>query len=159
MTKAEAVTMGKTLVRGGMTIDKAMETVKSLYNSNGNGILDVESEQEIKSSLGGKLGREVHLTEHIREWISETKGNFSISDAYRDISSVTSVTNRNLYRVIINRLCNVDKIIQRVGNKDGQFRRVQKNIEKIDWLDATDDHLKLYIRLNYMNTHLPFLRT
>lgn len=155
MTKQEVIEVGRSLVRGGMTVEKALTHVVTLYNSNGNRLLDPESKEEIRVQLKIKTGREAHLTEHIRDWVMSTKGIFSVTEAFKDLQSVTNVTNRNLYRVIMNRLCK-EELVERVGSKDGQFRLKDKTINRINIMDAIAEPINILWPFQieeYVNTY------
>jgi hypothetical protein len=86
--------------------------------------------------------REFSLTHEIEKWVSVTNGNFSVTECYNELQGVTGVTKRNNYRVILNRLKDRG-IIQRSGDKDGVFRRVDNICDEIDWLTASTDPVKI----------------
>lgn len=86
--------------------------------------------------------REINLTHEIEKWVSVTSGNFSVTDCYTELQGVTGITKRNNYRVILNRLKDRG-IIQRVGDRDGVFRRVDDVAEEIDWFNAATNALDI----------------
>ncbi|MEF9426962.1 MAG: DnaB helicase C-terminal domain-containing protein [Candidatus Mariimomonas ferrooxydans] len=74
-------------------------------------------------------------------------GVFSITDCYNELQSVTGVTNRNNYRVILNRLKRKG-IIERSGNKDGIFRKVNDEAEDIDYKNADVKEININLPFN-----------
>lgn len=103
-------------------------------------------EQDIKTKILSAIKRQQHrtinVTEEIEKWISVTEGAFSITDCFRELQGVTGVTNRNNYRVILHRLKGRG-IIERYGNKDGIFRKVNDKAEDIDFLSADTNEIKI----------------
>ncbi len=82
-------------------------------------------------------GRERTLTEQVREWASVTKGNFLVTDCYRDLHIVTK-SNKAAVRVTLGRLVE-EGIIERIIGKHGQYRRIEGDCEKMDWKNASMD--------------------
>jgi hypothetical protein len=124
------------LVKGGMYRDE-MQQVLEIFAQNCNPPFSLDIAQEkIKSAIQRAERKERNITEEVREWVSVTNGNFSVTNAYH------CVTNRNIedrakIRVILNRLVE-QGLIERVGNKDGIFRKKETEINEIDW-EACDD--------------------
>lgn len=95
---------------------------------------------KIDSALKRIEKREINITETVERWVSVTNGNFSVTDCYNELQTVTGVTDRNIYRVILNRLKSKG-IIDKAGQRDGVFRRIDTHVEEIDWLSADDESI------------------
>lgn len=114
-----------------------------------------EIQAKILSAIKRQERREVGLTRALEGWVSVTNGNFSVTDAYQELQTITGVTDRNKYRVILNRL--KDRcLIEKAGDKDGIFRRVVNECEEIDFLNASTDvfHIAWPFQIEkYVKTH------
>lgn len=86
-----------------------------------------------------------NLTAQIREWINLTKHNFSITDLYQDLTFITS-KDRPTVTVILNRLIK-EGLIERAGNKHGIYRRIENDVETIDFMNADVKTLPLWMPL------------
>jgi hypothetical protein len=95
-----------------------------------------EVEDKIKSALNRAERRDRNLTEEIRQYINLTTGYITLADLYSTLQILTKEEKNNV-SVIMHRLCK-DSIIERFGNKNGQFRRINKDIEIINWLEADE---------------------
>ena len=78
--------------------------------------------------------QKTNLTAQIRDWISITNGNFSITDLLQTLTFITK-QDRPTVTVIINRLIK-DGLIERVGKANGIYRRVEKDLNKMDYMNA-----------------------
>jgi hypothetical protein len=92
----------------------------------------------------GKIKRaKKNLTGQIREWISITSGNFSITDLLQTITMITK-EDRVKVTVIINRLIK-EGLIERVGNKHGVYRRVENECEVMDFINADIESVPIWL--------------
>ncbi|MCE5248819.1 replicative DNA helicase [bacterium] len=79
------------------------------------------------------------LADQIREWIDVTKGEFIVTDCYKDLHLVTKRDKDNC-RKILSRLCD-EGMIEPCGIRRGHFRRIEGECERIDWKSADEDVL------------------
>lgn len=100
-----------------------------------------EARLKIQSAIERAARREVSLAEEVREWVLSSSGVFLSSDIdlCRQVSSRDE--KKNISK-ILSRLCD-EGIIEKYGNRNGQFRRVDTELEKIDFLNASNDALDL----------------
>jgi archaellum biogenesis ATPase FlaH len=93
-----------------------------------------ETKAKIKSAFKRTERKKIALTAEIKEFVSVTNGYFSVTEAYQSITSVTP-KDRAKVRVVLNRLVK-DGVLERHGNRDGIFRRVENETEAIDFMTA-----------------------
>lgn len=72
-----------------------------------------------------------NLAEEVRQFVVSTNGHFLSTDVHRELGVSTRVHKKNVSE-ILRRLIN-DGLIERYGNKNGCFRLIDKNLEKIEW--------------------------
>jgi hypothetical protein len=94
----------------------------------------------IRHGLVRRLKR--NLTEEIREWVMTTPGNFLTTNVNKELG-LTTRDNMKKVAVILGRL-EKEGIIQKWGDQRGHYRRVDSDLEPIDWRSATTDtvHIK-----------------
>lgn len=83
-------------------------------------------------------------TDIVRLFVSETEGVFCYRDIWEHLD-VKSDTGRTTLRQVMKRLVG-EGLVERVTGKDGFFRRIQADIEEIDWQHA--DSTKI-LKVNY----------
>lgn len=81
--------------------------------------------------------KERNLSEEVREWVNLTNGFFSLADSYNTLHLLTKQEKANC-QVIMHRLLK-ERLIERVGNKNGHFRKVDSDCEVMPWQDANDN--------------------
>ena len=86
---------------------------------------------------------ERNMSDEVKEFIESTEGYFSSTEIHKGLQVSTKKDLRNV-STILGRLCK-DGIIDRVGKKNGQFRKLNSAIEVIDWQNAEIDPLNLHI--------------
>jgi hypothetical protein len=77
----------------------------------------------------------------LRTGYSVTDGYFSVTDCSKALQSVTD-SEQTTFRVILHRLSKRG-IIEKHGNKDGVYRRINDDIESLDWQNAEINPLNL----------------
>jgi len=92
----------------------------------------VDTQLKVRSAIERAKRKERRLTQEIRDWVSVTNGNISVTLAYQELQIVTSEEKAKA-RVIFKRLCDDEKLIERVGEMDGWYRLKQTKIEEMEW--------------------------
>jgi len=95
---------------------------------------------KIESAFKRSFDREKVSMHEVREWVRITNGNFSITNAIQDLTIITKEAKQKL-RVYLNRLVNDEGMIERVGNRDGVFRRIQTELNVIDIYNVETTYL------------------
>ncbi len=103
--------------------------------------------------LTGGKHRDVSLSREVDKWISLTDGDFSLTECYTALQNLKSLTNtytKNNLHQIFHRLSKKGTI-QKSGNKNGVYRRVDDAAEEIDWWNAESKPLALKFPLDVLD--------
>jgi hypothetical protein len=98
---------------------------------------------KIRSAEKRATSRDRNLTMEIREWVLTTSGNFLTTDVYSG-QHLTTREEKKKATVVLGRLVK-DGVIERTGNRNGQFRRVESECEEMDYLNAQSDALNIWL--------------
>jgi hypothetical protein len=84
-----------------------------------------------------------NITTLITEYLEIVEGYFSTDDCCRALN-LTSAKERNAVRVALHRFvkCNT---LERYGKKEGVFRRPQRKLERIDFINVNRNFINLQI--------------
>ena len=107
-----------------------------------------ENAEWSKAKVESAMKRHVseNLAENVKNWVIDTSGHFFGHDIDKDLNLSTTIDKGNRSK-ILSRLIK-DGIIQRVGNKNGCFRRVEAELDEMDWRNAkTGDYYDLKMPL------------
>jgi len=100
---------------------------------------------KIKSALDRAERKERNLTEDLRRWIDLTSAYFSLTEAYDPLQILTS--QKNTVHQIMHRFCK-DGYVERHPNKNGIYRRIDREIEFMDFANADiENHIDLSLPL------------
>ncbi len=132
------------LVKGGMPDNEILQTLVPLASACKPPFPLDELEAKILSAIKRQEHREFNLTREVERYISVTDGDFSVTECDKALQSMTGVTirDKSTIRQIFKRLKDAGKI-QKVGSKDGVYRRLDDVAEEIDWFSASMDPLKI----------------
>jgi hypothetical protein len=129
------------LAKGGMPVKEMTQLIEYLNLSWG----DTPDYKWISETIEGakkqNFKREKSVTEAIEEWVSVTDGYFSVTACFNVLHSVTN-SNQTTFRGTLLRLAKRG-IIEKHGNKDGVYRRINNEIEPLDWQNAEINPLNL----------------
>lgn len=105
-----------------------------------------EAKEKILSAVQRAQRRDSNLTADIREWVLSSSGIFLSSDVAKchHLSSRSELQNLSN---ILNRLRD-EGLIEKYGNKRGQFRTIDQDEEEIDFLSADTTPINLRLPLN-----------
>lgn len=122
------------LIKGGMPESEISQVLKNLIISWGENPDDKWILEKIESAKKRNFKRETSITEAIEEWVSVTNGYFSVTDCFNALQSVTK-SNPTTFRGTLLRLAKRG-VIEKHGNKDGVYRKLNNEIEPLDWRNA-----------------------
>jgi len=140
-------TIANTLIRSGHDPEFIRESLRRIISTWGE-----RDEVWINTKIKSAMKRQGHdnLSEDIREWVLSSSGVFVSSDVVRDLDLSSRVVRKNSSK-ILGRLVD-EGLIERVGKKNGQFRRVETSIELMDWKSAeTENYYGLKMPLGLHN--------
>lgn len=130
-----------TLVKGGMPDDEIFQVLANLIISWGEKPDPKWIYQKIESAKKRSDRRSGDVTKTIEEWIGVTDGFFSVTDCRQALQTVTD-SDQTTFRVILHRLSKRG-IIEKHGQKDGVYRRIDTEVEPLDWMNADTTPLPL----------------
>lgn len=138
--------VANTLLRGGMPGARATQVLEILGKNCNPPFDKAELDTKISSAMKRKNTRESKLSDDIREWISSSNGVFSSQNVINELHLSSHAEKRNA-RNILGRLIK-EGLIERHGNKAGQYRIIDSNINIMDFTGPKPDPLKIYLPLD-----------
>ena len=135
--------IGNCLFKGGMDSDNILKCLYFIGSNCNPPFPEKEIKAKIESVLKRAGNQNRNLTAEVREWVSATWGNITATEA---IQSATNATfeDRKKIRVILGRLVN-EGTLERVPNKNGVYRKVDNEVEAIDFLNADTETVDLLL--------------
>ncbi len=125
------------LVKGGMPQEEIQQYLRVIASKACNPPYpERDISVKIQSAMKRLQRRERNLAEEVREWVLVTDGYFLVTDSYKELQIVTR-EERNAVKVYLSRL-KAEGIIEKYGNKRGQYRKVESECDAIDWQTADD---------------------
>jgi hypothetical protein len=100
---------------------------------------EVESVLQSAFQRGNKADR--NLAADVRDWVLSTNGNFLSTEIYSCLQLSTRDDRKNV-SIALKRLAD-EGVIERYGNKNGCFRRIETELEPLDWRNADTNPLSL----------------
>jgi hypothetical protein len=132
-------------VRGGLEPEFTREVLIRLINSWGEHD-EKWVEQKIKSAFERTERKERNLAEEVREWVMSTSGNFMSTDVHKSLNLSTRVDMKNVSEIFAR--MRKEGLIARVGDKNGCFRKIDQDVEAIDFINVQDEEFKLFFPFN-----------
>lgn len=128
------------MVKGGSPPQAIQETLRALCSS-----WNEQDEDwiraKVESALKRGLKRERNLSEEVGNWVDVTTGNFLITEVYMALQLNTKAERGNV-TTILSRL--KDKgVIERYGNKNGSYRKVDSDCQTINWRDFDEEEVEI----------------
>ena len=95
---------------------------------------------EIKNSKNNGIS----TYDEILNYIETTEGEFSLKDVCEMTNIDNSKKGKNKASAVLSRLVK-ESIIERVGKKNGHFRKIDTELDEIDWMNASDDSVDMWL--------------
>ena len=131
------------LVKGGMPDYEISQVIHNLAKQCG--FSEDEASIKVRSALDRADKKERNLQADVREFVDVSTGSFDLHSIYINLNLKERKEKKNVSDAL-SRLCK-DGIIERVGNKNGCYRKVDKTIEYIDFLNADDSEFEIAMPL------------
>jgi len=119
------------LVKGKMQIHNIQKTLQLLAQKCDPPFSPKEANEKIKSALERAEKKEINLTEEVKEFVLSTSGHFLSTEVYSCLQLSTRHQKKNV-STIMKRLVE-EGLIEKYGNKNGHWRKIEQDIETIDW--------------------------
>jgi hypothetical protein len=87
-----------------------------------------------------------NLIDKVREWLQNSDGVFNYQELARDLQIIKNLKALQNLRKILSRLTK-DEVIERVGLKSGNYRRIENEVEFLDWAAASTDEYEIRLPL------------
>lgn len=134
------------LAKSRMPASEMLQTLEMIVKGWGENPDPKWIQAKVESAIKRAETRDRNLTQDVREWVSVTNGDFSVTDALQTLQAGASVTNRDTIRQILHRMWK-DGLIEKAGSRDGVYRRVDTDIEVMDIFNAPTDEFELFMPL------------
>lgn len=131
-----------TLARGGEDMGIAFQVLVNLGKTCNP---PMTNERELRTIFESAFKRQEdknrNLTAEIQEWVSVTSGYFAVTSCYNALHCVTK-TEKATVRQALNRL-KQQGIIEKFGTKDGEYRRIDPELQPLDLMIEDDTKLQV----------------
>jgi len=143
---SDMFTLANALIKAGMQPQDVRKYLDFVVKKS-DGIFDPAEHNDtwittkIQSAMGRKDERERNLAQEIRDWVLTSKGVFTSSDIYSALV-LQNRSEKNKLSVYLGRLLD-EKLIERAGERNGQFRRIEKEYEVMDLTKEVGGYLPI----------------
>lgn len=128
------------LVKGGAKPEEISQILQSIMLSWGEHD-DKWVQTKIESALKRAERKERNLADEVKDWVCLQSGYFLSTECQQSLQLSTREDKKNL-SIILKRLCD-QRVIERYGEKSGSFRKIETEIELINWENADDSIIPL----------------
>lgn len=131
------------LVKGGCEIPLIEQVAYIIARNSLPPFPENEIRLKIDSALKRAENRERNLSAEIRDWVLTTEGNFMTTDVHRELQ-LTTRDHMKAAVMALSRLCEgKNPLIEKHGNKRGCYRRIETDIEPVNFLTAPTDEFSI----------------
>jgi hypothetical protein len=133
------------LVKGGMPKEEIAQILERLIISWGESSDSKWIQAKIESAFQRANKREINFSQEVRDFVLTSNGFFLTSDVFNRLQ----VTSRQEKKNIVLTLLRLKKegIIEKHGQKDGCYRRIENEIEEVNYLNAPTNDFPLALPL------------
>ena len=122
------------LKQGGMSLPNAQRVVLETARACKPPFPDREAIAKVRSAYSGPLPGERNFTSEVVDWVTRSSGSFSSADVYQGMV-ITTRREKKVVTVILGRMVEAGAI-ERVGSRNGWFRKIENEEVVIDWQNA-----------------------
>ena len=141
--------VANSLVKSGLPTAEVEEILMNLAAQCDPPFSPVEARAKVCSAMQRTERKEAGIQAEVMAWIEGVgEGYFSINDVFNTLPASMGAT-KNAIRVALHRLCK-DEVIKADGSRAGQFRRLVKELDVIDWQHAPTEEYPIELPL-YLN--------
>lgn len=133
------------LFKGGMPESEVRQVLVVIAKSCNPPFPEHEIETKLQSALKHYQQRERNIAAEVREWVAVTSGYFSTTEMHKELQPATRQERRAMNAAV--RRLREEGILERHGDKNGMYRRVERNVEKMDYMNAPTEEFSLALPL------------
>ncbi len=133
--------VANSLIRGGMSGENAFKVLNIIAKNCNPPFPEKEVPEKVRSAIDRVERKKRNLTQEIREWIETSSGTFAGHELDIELQSGTK-RDKETRRKALLRLLD-EGLIERVGERQGYYRRVENQVEEIDWRSASTEALDI----------------
>lgn len=137
------------LFKGGCQEHEVKQVIDILARNCDPPFPEKEINAKILSALKRSDRREKALSDEVRDFILSTSGHFLSTDVHKNLDLSTRVHKKNCSE-ILRRLID-EGLIERYGNKNGCFRKIENEVEEMDFVNAQTETVDLWLPFNLHN--------
>lgn len=134
------------LIKGGAQSDITQQVLEILANNCNPPFPENEIKIKIQSAIERSRRKERNMTAEIKEWLESQTGHFRVTDWSRESHLVTR-QEKHAANVAFARLCE-QGILERYGERSGTYRKVENDVDVIDWMNAETEEYPVQFPLN-----------
>lgn len=134
------------LVKGGMHQDNILKTLQNLAFSCDPPFSQKEAREKIASALERAEKKDRILSVEVRDFVVSSAGVFFSSEMIQNLHLSSREEKKNLSK-ILSRL-KTEGVIERHGNRNGCWRKIDKDCQPMDWINADDKEFELQMPLD-----------
>jgi hypothetical protein len=102
-----------------------------------------EIQAKIESALKRSEGKEINVANEVRQWVETTTGHFLTTDCHKELQLTTKLQMKSANMTLL-RLCEgQEPLIERHGEKRGCYRKIENNVEVVNFLTAPTDEFNV----------------
>jgi hypothetical protein len=98
---------------------------------------------KIQSALNREKQRGRNFSHEIREWAMTTTGHFLTSDGHKELQ-LTTRREKKTFSMALLRMVD-EGILERTGTRSGQYRRVDTEVEAMDFMSAETETVNIWL--------------
>jgi hypothetical protein len=129
------------LAKSRMPKDEIVQVIDILAKSCAPPFPEKESAAKVESALKRAERRDRRVADEVRDYVKATDGHFTTTDCHAELVSATPQERRNVNEVL-RRLC-AEGVIERYGPKQGTYRRVNRDYEVMDFVNAPTEEFEI----------------
>jgi len=135
------------LVKGGCELPFVEQVLNILSHNCNPPFPENDIKAKIDSALKRVETRERNLAAEIREWVETTSGHFLTTDCHKELQ-LTTKDHMKAANMALLRLCEgKTPLLEKHGNKRGCYRRIESDIDPVNFLNAPTDEFPLCLPL------------
>jgi hypothetical protein len=136
-------TIANALIKGGLSPANAELALVRIASTCNPPFPEKEAREKVRSALKRSKSRESGISDAIREIISVTSGDVSVTQLYQDVTSVTR-KEKDAVRQVVRRLVR-EGLLEPTGKKAGVYRIISSECEAEDWMAASTECVDMWL--------------